>query len=77
MSSFVPPVVIKIFLERYKIPVSIDEKLYALKDQTIIKESDIEVSKKEEAVVEEKSGENSVEVIDVKVKKVKKKKSEK
>ena len=68
---------IKIFLERYKIPVSIDEKLYALKDQTIIKESDIEVSKKEEAVVEEKSGENSVEVIDVKVKKDKKKKSEK
>ena len=55
---------VKIFLERYKIPVSIDEKLYALKDQTI----NIEKSEKVEA---------KEEVKEETVKKAKKKKTEK
>ena len=57
---------IKIFLERYKIPVSIDERLYALKDQTMSTdtakvEEKAEVKKDEEktAVKEKKKRKKS------------------
>ena len=65
---------IKIFLERYKIPISIDKKLYDLKNQTVV----VEDNKNEnENILENKKGsegiESDVEVVDVKEKKVKKK----
>ena len=67
---------VKIFLETYKIPVSIDEKLYAMKDQVVIetpaenKTENVEENK-DEIIIEE------IEELNNNVKPVKKKKKRK